>query len=283
MKSYIVTGVDDVDKRMLHNNGVVFYPWDTDIVIDQTQLDLVLSLLNATATEAATEFENMYKLTLQFNVIAPAGNTTKNRAVDRARAQSRAKYIEVCSSRLNEFLVEATTKTSEARQKLLPAQSNFVLSARLRYLADKSKPADELKREFDEQFQRLTQIPKVETVRVTNGAILIYTDTLYATNPNSGLSHELGKFLIVIHTNGDRDGVRWFNRTRRVRTVQPGMNAPRVFADGTACADEIKETLLELMSQFDFATMTELAIQFVETLTDDEPSKYIDRWPCAQS
>jgi hypothetical protein len=64
--------------------------------------------------------------------------------------------------------------------------------------------------------------------------------------------------------------------------VHPGMNAPRVYPDGTACIDEIKETLLELIAQFEFATVAELAIQFVETIGEDELSKFIDKWPLAR-
>jgi hypothetical protein len=89
--------------------------------------------------------------------------------------------------------------------------------------------------------------------------------------------------MIVIRTDGLDDGVRWFNSTRRVRTVQPGMNAPRVYPDGTACIDEIKETLLELIAQFEFATVAELAIQFVESVGEDDMSKFIDKWPLARA
>jgi hypothetical protein len=106
---------------------------------------------------------------------------------------------------------------------------------------------------------------------------------LQATDPRTGVCYELGRFLVVIRTNGTNAGVSWFNQTRRVSTIQPNMNAPRVFADGSPCADEIRETLLELIAQFEFATVVELAIQFVETLVDDELSKYIDKWPRAQA
>ncbi|HEY9868416.1 MAG TPA: hypothetical protein V6D08_04570 [Candidatus Obscuribacterales bacterium] len=281
MKTYIVPGLDNVDRELLHNHGVLFYPWGTEIIVDQSQLPAALQLLNATATEAPTEYEGMYMLTLQFNTMVSAESADK-RALDRARSQSRANYIQACQARLKDFLTQAQQKVSEHRKKLSPAQDSFVALARQRFLAAQGKVDERMEREFREQFQRLLATPKVRAVRVTSGALLVYTETLYARDPRTGLRHELGEYLIVIRTDGVEDGVRWFNSTRRVRTIHPGMNAPRVFANGTACADEIKETLLELIAQFDFATVAELAIQFVETLTNDELSKYIDRWPVAR-
>ncbi|HEY9786785.1 MAG TPA: hypothetical protein V6D17_15390, partial [Candidatus Obscuribacterales bacterium] len=224
MKSYIVPGLDDTDKLLLHNNGMVFYQWDAEnIIINESQLPQLLELLDATASEAATEYENMYMLTLQFNMTA-GSNNGGNRAADRARLQSRAKYIQACSARLTAVLNEATAKVEDRKKKLGPAQEAFVSSARYSYIASNKKSEEELAREFAEQFERLKAVPKVRAVRVTNGAILVYTETLYATDPATKLRHELGAYLIIINTDGSQDGVRWFNTTRRVRTIQTGMN-----------------------------------------------------------
>ena len=281
MKSYIVPGLDSTDKDLLHNNGIVFFPWNTEIIVDESQLAEALRLLGATATEAATEYENMYMLTLTFNLpaVTPAG---EKRALDRSRRQSRINYIEACKARLQEFVTQAQTKANEGRNKLGPAQDSFASLARQMFVAGQRSDSERLKAEFAEQFDRLLAVPHVKAARVTTGAILVYTDTICATDPRTGLGHELGEFLIVIRTDGADDGVHWFNSTRRVRTIHPGMNAPRVYADGTCCVDEIKETLLELIAQFEFATVAELAIQFVETLSNDELSKHIDRWPLAK-
>jgi len=281
MKSYIVPGLDSTDKDLLHNNGIVFFPWNTEIIVDESQLAEALKLLGATATEAETEYENMYMLTLQFNVLAPTP-AGEQRALDRVRKQSRANYIEACKARLQEFVTQAQTKVTDGRNKLGPAQDSFASLSRQLFVAQQRDDGERLKQELDEQFERLLAVPHVKAVRVTTGAILVYTDTICATDARTGLRHELGEFLIVIRTDGVDDGVRWFNSTRRVRTIHTGMNAPRVYADGTCCVDEIKETLLELIAQFEFATVAELAIQFVETLANDELSKHIDRWPLAK-
>lgn len=281
MKSYIVKGLDSNDRELLHVNGVVFYPWDTDdLIINESQLNLFLKLLEATATEQATEFEGMYLLNLQFNTSAASG--ASGRALDRARAQSRAKYIEVCSARLAEFINQASSRTEGRRKALKPAQEGFGRLSRQVFLTEQSDRS-ELEEAFAEQFERLSQVEKVKAVRVTNGALLVYTDLLKATDQLTGVEHDLGEFLIVIRTDGTDDGVRWFNRTRRVRTLYSGMNAPRIYSDGSALADEIKETLIELIAQFEFATVAELAIEFAESLSDDELSKHIDKWPVAKA
>lgn len=281
MKSFIIPGLDNNDKQLLHNHGVIFYPWNgDDILINETQLENVLQILDATATQQVTEYEDMLQLTLTFNPTAKTN--VAGRVMDRAHAQSRANYIKVTSQRLAEFINQATSRTAEKKKKVGPAADRFVKLARQSYVAQNAGDKAALEQFFADQYEQLLQVPKVRAVRVTSGAILVYTDLLTATDPKTGITHELGEFMIFIRTDGMEEGVRWFNSTRRVRTVQSGMNAPRIFADGTACTDEVKETLLELIAQFEFATVADMAIQFAETLSDDELSKQIDKWPVAK-
>lgn len=284
MKSYIVPNLDNNDKQMLHDHGVVYYPWDNvSIIVEQAQLEQTLRLLGATATEQATEYEGFFLLTLTFTPVQTVvtGNS-RGRQYDMATTASRARYIELCSARLGDMAKQAMAKINNRKLKLGPAQEVFVKNARHHFVGSTSLPEDALKQRFADEYDRLIAVDKVKAVRVTNGALLVFTHPLIATNPKGGKRHELGEYMIVIRTDGVDDGVRWFNSTRRVRTVQPGMNAPRVYPDGTACIDEIKETLLELIAQFEFATVAELAIQFVETVGEDDLSKFIDKWPPAK-
>lgn len=285
MKSYIVPNLDNNDKQMLHDHGVVYYPWDdVSIIIGESHLEQALRLLGATATEKETEYEGFYQLTLTFTPTpnAVAQTNPRGRQYDATTQASRARYIELCSARLGDMAKQAVAKINNRKQKLVPAQEVFVKNARHHFCGSTNLPEDALKTRFSDEYDRLLAVDKVKAVRVTNGALLVFTDTLVATHPKTGKRHELGEYMIVIRTDGMDDGVRWFNSTRRVRTVQPGMNAPRVYPDGTACIDEIKETLLELIAQFEFATVAELAIQFVETVGEDDLSKFIEKWPLAR-
>ncbi|PZM83369.1 MAG: hypothetical protein DKT66_09420 [Candidatus Melainabacteria bacterium] len=286
MKSYIVPNLDANDKQMLHDHGVVYYPWDdVSIIIGEAHLQQALKLLGATASEKETEYEGFYQLTLAFTPVATAAANTslRGRQYDATMLASRARYIELCSARLGDMAKQAVAKINSRKQKLGPAQEVFVKNARHHFVGSTNLPEDALKQRFSDEYDRLMAVDKVKAVRVTNGALLVFTETLVATHPKFGKRHELGEFMIVIRTDGLDDGVKWFNSTRRVRTVQPGMNAPRVYPDGTACIDEIKETLLELIAQFEFATVAELAIQFVETVGEDDMSKFIDKWPLARA
>ncbi len=60
------------------------------------------------------------------------------------------------------------------------------------------------------------------------------------------------------------------------------MNAPYVFADGTAATDDTRAAFQELIARGDFANACDLAIQYVETVQPDSPlTAYLSRWPVA--
>ena len=56
------------------------------------------------------------------------------------------------------------------------------------------------------------------------------------------------------------------------------MNSPYVFANGMASANDIKEPIFELIACCEFAAVAELAIQFVETVSDDELGQHLNNW-----
>jgi hypothetical protein len=302
MNSYIIPNFDENDRQMLHEHGVVFFPWAEGIIFDHTQLQKSLQLLGARATQQPSDIEQVFLLTLHFDPIsvarAAADSPSAAQLPSRQRANpsqtkrqldgsqsdtnhsaARRHYIEICSSRLKDLTVQSEEKIAQRKLKLASAQDHFIETMRKHFVGKAKLTEEAIRSSSIEQFERLLLVDKVRTVRVTSGAILIYTDMLYATDPATGSRRELGCFLIIIDTNGTNDGVRWLNLTRRIRTVQPGMNAPRVFEDGKAFVDEVKETLLELIAQFEFATVAELAIQFVETVSDDPLSNFINKWP----
>ena len=72
----------------------------------------------------------------------------------------------------------------------------------------------------------------------------------------------------------------WFNASRRVDAAQESMNAPYVFADGDSTAHEVKQTLLDLLGQFEVAAAADLAIQFVENVDGESPfNQHLTEWP----
>ncbi len=190
MKSYIVPGLDSTDRDLLHNHGIVFYDWNTEIIVNESQMADALQLLGATATEAATEYENMYMLTLVFNTTAPTADGDK-RALDRSRRQSRANYIQACQARLQDFVTQAQANVTDGRKKLGPAQDRFVMLSRQQFVAGQGTVSEQ---DLAEQFERLLEVPKVKAVRVSSGAILVYTETLTASDPRTSQTYELGEY-----------------------------------------------------------------------------------------
>lgn len=281
MKTYILPGLDADDRQMLHEHGVVFHPWDSDILINADQLEQVLKLLNATATEHESDMENMFTLKLTFAAATPSVGVTAQAprpTLDSNRQASRDRYIQLTQSRLGEGEKNARAELERVQKKLLPAQDNFCASARQRFIADNQAPETD----FRNQYQRLLEVERVKSARVCSGRLFVWTEKLFTRCPDHGTRHDLGEFLIDIKLDCMGNFVRLFNQTRRVRTVEPGMNAPRIFADGSMVIDEIQETIAELGAQFDFATIVELVIQFAESTSARRLGKFTNHWPIAR-
>lgn len=281
MKSYLMPGLDGAQRQRLTDAGVVFYDWAGDLLVEEPHLHTALKVLGATATEQATDYENMFKLALRY-VSADAPKTRRKATDDSPLARSRAQYIKTCSVRVQALVAEAVN-VAAAKQGALPAAYTlFAQWARINSFATEKLDEQRKVAEFVDQLQRLLEIPQVKDVRVIPGVLLVYTHKLYASARDTRARHEIGEFLIRIRLDGTNGGIRWFNASRRVNGVRPAMNAHNVYADGTPCADEMVQTLIELIAQCQFDTVTELAIQFIETTEDDEFGKTLDRWPLAK-
>jgi hypothetical protein len=57
------------------------------------------------------------------------------------------------------------------------------------------------------------------------------------------------------------------------------MNAPTVFEDGSCAACELKETLVELIAQFELVPAVELAIQYLQGPDNQLLECFANRWP----
>lgn len=290
MKSFILRGTDAMLKQRLGEAGVYFYDFSADaIVIEEDLLPGALRALEATvAEEKESEYEGLYEISLQYTKKPAAAPRKKPAAatasaaptMDPARAAARQRYIEACSVRLKDAVQSAEQNYHKQRKALPPLQSKFFTLCRQNHVAGDKATDEERRQRFAAEFQRLKETSKVRDIRVTNGALLIYTNMLCAAEPDGGPEHEIGRFIILVRLDGQgNDPVRWFNQTRRVNAMRSNMNAPYVMEDGSPCLSEILETLIQLIAQFELATVADLAIQFVETINDDEPGRHIDKWP----
>lgn len=282
MKSYILKGIDDALRQRLFHAGVLFYEWGNDIACDQSQLELALETLDATATEKPTEYENMFELQLTYGRSIEHPRTPQV-VLTEPRAIAREAYIKVSSARLKDA-VNSHASFADGKVKTFNTAYAAFLSRARRHHASTDGGSESKRRErLKEEFARICDTGKVIAARVVKGTLYVYTDTLTATSPDGKNVHQIGKFLITIRLDAEADPIRWFNQTRISNGVRNGMHAPYVFSDGSACVAEIQETLAELVATFDLAVAVELAIQFIETVNEDEAGRYLGRWPIISS
>lgn len=207
------------------------------------------------------------------------------------RERARVTYIEACRGRLHKqveaakrALEESPDRINEARKELTAAiRAEALARMEVERLRGKTEDMDTA---YAAEFDKLTEHPKVVDVRMANGKLMVYTDTLFCTDERTGKLHEIGSFRIELNVS-DRDvsdgAVRWFNLDRQVDGCDGRMQAPHVWHQGHACLGNAHEAFAELFASYEFALAIDYAIQFVESAnTDDAAGKHVDKWPLAK-
>jgi hypothetical protein len=281
-KIYLLSGLAQAQLSDLRQAGIDYSSWDQNTVsIEHSVLERTLQTLRSNASETATDFEGVVQLTLRPVSNNQAPGAHPERILTAEQRRSRENYIVACSARAAQAMEAAKEALEKQRQEFPGKVQRFILDKRDIAFCRTVPNETTLRETFDAQYQELLQTPKVVGVRVTAQDLLIYTDTLYATARDTGLRHELGKFLILINLDGKKGGIRWFNGDRRVNALRPGMNAPNVYEDGTAYQDELSSTFYELIARLQFVALADLAIQFIEEVDNDVLAPLISKWPLA--
>ena len=285
MKSYLVKDLTDEQLNLLTSAGVQHYQWETGIMIEETQLDLALSVLNATGTKTKSKYENVYKLKLTFKKRKKQEGKREEvdeeaRQREAERLQYRKRYIKACESRTKAILDAAASTATGNRKKLSGAKQRFVTSKRAEVFGSSKIAGNENAAQvLVSELERVRMVQGVQGVHVVPNRLLISTEILCATDPETGFRHEIGQFLITVYLDGSEDGIRWQNNSRLVDGVRERMQAPTVFSDGRAGAAEIHATIMELIARLELSTVAELAIQFIENPEDNEYGKFVSKWP----
>jgi hypothetical protein len=198
------------------------------------------------------------------------------------RAISRRNYIEACRARLEEVRQQARNSAMPVFEELKKAERQFVRLSRQNAILNNTLTDEELVARFNEDIEQIRATEKVIDVRVIPNSILIYTDVLYATVPDSGHRYEVGKFLIWVRLDEANAGVYWFNASRRLDGARNDMNAPYVYNDGRASSDDTKQAFLDMIARCELGPIADLAIQYVETVNPENPlTAYLENWPRA--
>lgn len=281
MKYYIVTQLDAGLRERLRAAGVAFHDWNNDIILDQPNLAKLLRVLDAQAVEKATDHPELVEVSLRFNRVVneEAARNRRNRMND-----NRQEYITLAGAGIADSVSKSAALNAERKKATVKSLNAFLAAARKHALvSDKSSAATRSKR-FQEEYARILELPKVLAVRVCGGSLYVYTEALQAQDPVSRQRYEIGKFLIVIRLKPDNktfSPVQWFNLSRQVDGILKQMQAPYVTADGVCCATDAVESFTELTATFELAVVVDLAIQFIETVYQDEAGQYVSKWPVA--
>ena len=212
----------------------------------------------------------------------------EKRLAEERQIKSRQQYVSECTKRFETTVSETKKNIETGKKDVDTLQQNLI--KRIREAQGYERKLEQIEatrpdhlNKYGQEYDKLLQVAKVKDVRVADGVVKVFTDTLFCVDPRTKKNHEIGAFRIEIYTNGANNGVRWFNLTRRVEGYKSGMQAPHVFPAGNACMGNTQEIFPELIANYEFAAVAMVAIQFVESVnTDDAAGKYINNWPLAE-
>jgi hypothetical protein len=298
VNTYVLPKINEDRRRQLENCGVPFSEWTEDsVLIDGEQnLELALQVLDLNARirrsdelielKVRSGYAPFTEAPAQAPPPPPTPETPPPQPTQEmlaGRGQSRALYVNACRERLKETLKTAHERARQTKEQLEEAARRFFSLARKSSLSAPGKTQESYRQELTEEAAKIHAVPRVLDVVVGNNGIGVCTDVLYATAPDTGVRHEIGSFMIWIRPSGENPGVFWVNRTRRIESLRPDMNAPYVFADGTAAIDDARAAFQELIARGEFANACDLAIQYIETAQPDSPlTAYLSKWPVAE-
>ncbi len=226
-------------------------------------------------------------------ILEETANILKNPELILAAREDRIRrnvkyYVDLCHKgsadkikQLQRELRDAQSKVDEYKQLFIQQLRNQDrLNAEIPALENLTEGARD---QFAKDYQRLCEYRDVTDIKVYENAIDIYTDHLYCVDGRSGLTHWMGRFRIHIDARGRNGAVLWKNLDFVIRGYESGMQAPHVFNRGSACLGSLEEVIPQYLAKWDFATLTQLAISFVQSVnTDDVAGSKVNRWPIAE-
>lgn len=201
-------------------------------------------------------------------------------AREERKPKARLEYIAACAGRYKKTLAGTQQAIDRGHKEI--AELQLALTRKIRETNGAERKLKQMESErsnveesYAKEFDKLSSLPKVLEILAVGGLVKIYTDTLYCVDPRTKKKHDIGRFEIVI----DPAGVVTFKNL--TRTVD-GFYAPHVSASRGPCLGNIKEVIPELVGNYEFATLTMVCIQYIESVNvDDDWGRRISMWPIA--
>jgi hypothetical protein len=144
-------------------------------------------------------------------------------------------------------------------------------------IGGESMVTEEMSKQCYEQLKSTAHVKSIMFGK--NFTFRVETDTLYCYNPRAKTTHEIGAFLVKVDPNAALErSIIWTNKTRK--DPRAGHPAPHVHPDGHACLGNMTEALPSVMGSLDIVVITQLAIQFIESVNIDDPfGQHLEYFP----
>ncbi len=172
---------------------------------------------------------------------------------------------------LGNQIAELGRKISEAQRNLAEAEAGLNDLNRLLRSRDKVT-----KEKWASEFGKLQGFSLVKAVRVLNGEIRVYTDTIYIKW--YGRKYEIGNFLIKIDTK-ERNTDRVISIENLCNTSDCGRHHPYGYEDSDEfCFGNMDDELERLFDESDYLTMIEVILKALQTAEGDDSRYLIKKW-----
>lgn len=127
-------------------------------------------------------------------------------------------------------------------------------------------------------IERMIDNGTLTSIEFDNMKAVVQTKPLLAYDPRTEAQHLIGRMRISIDMRGG--SVIFRNLDDLTHGFEGDMQAPHVFHSGHACPGNFAEMQVDLMQRYDWVTLIQMAIAFIETAnTNDAAGKYVHRWP----
>jgi len=213
-----------------------------------------------------------------------------------AFASVKPTFVKACNYQQKDEVGKLEESVKQEGDAITALQQQYFLALRtyeekrLRLAAIKTNEISYYEKKFLTQFDDIAKMQKVRSVSIDRERkkLIIFTDFLFCKHPKKNQIHEIGRFKIEIDISGNKQiinrdnefGIRWHNLTRKVDGYDPGMNAPDVYPRGVPCLGTAAQYLPELLANYEYSAIVDLAIQFVESVNlDDGAGCYLENWP----
>lgn len=201
---------------------------------------------------------------------------------------SSAKYVELCRECQLKHVANAKKSVAQYADAIEQAQIRLTELVREQkgWLADLNHRGDDLElstKEYALEFEKLAEIPGVETALVDGECLEIYTKNI--TLPFKDKTYDIGKFKIVI--NMRLGSVKGRNLTRQIKKPSApdanSYNHPFINAGGDCCFGNIVDSVNKLFGEYQYGIAVNIIMQWLESYDDTGgPFCPVERWPLVE-